>query len=382
MYDFKSFPDRRKTESVKWKVYGKDVLPMWVADMDFLSPQPVIDALKARVEHGIFGYPIVSDELKQVVVERMAERYAWQVTTDDLIIVPGVVSGFNLVCQALTGENESIIMQTPVYPPFLCVPANGGFVGITVDLVQDRGSQFRIDFEAFEAAIKPNTRVFLLCNPHNPVGRVFRRDELERLAEICLRHQLYICSDEIHSDLIYGGYRHTPIASLSDEIGQNAATLIAPSKIFNIAGLECSVILCQNKELRQKIEHARRGLLGGVNIMGLEAAYSAYKFGGEWLDELLGVLQNNRDLLVKFIHESMQGVKMSIPEGTYLAWLDCRELTNVDDPFKFFLNEAKVALNDGREFGKAGEGFLRMNFGCPESMLIEALLRMKLALGK
>ena len=382
MYDFKCFPDRRKTESVKWKVYGNDVLPMWVADMDFLSPQPVIDALKARVEHGIFGYPTVSDDLKQVVVERMAERYTWQVTSEDLIFVPGVVSGFNLVCQALTGENESVIMQTPVYPPFLCVPANGGFEGITVDLVQDRGSQYRIDFEAFEDAIQPNTRVFLLCNPHNPVGRVFRRDELEQLAEICLRHHLIICSDEIHSDLIYGGYRHTPMASLADEIGQNTVTLIAPSKTFNIAGLECSVILCQNKELRQKIEHARRGLLGGVNIMGLEAAYSAYKFGGEWLDELLGALQSNRDLLVKFIYESMPGVKMSIPEGTYLAWLDCRELANIGDPHKFFLNEAKVALNDGREFGKAGEGFLRMNFGCPESMLIEALLRMKLALGK
>jgi cystathionine beta-lyase len=382
MYDFQSFPDRRKTESVKWGIYGKDVLPMWVADMDFVSPQPVIEALKQRVEHGIFGYPMVSDDLKNVVVDRMAERYSWSINTEDLIFVPGVVSGFNLVCQALSGGEGSMVMQTPVYPPFLLAPQNAGIEGITVDLVQSPTGQYSIDFEAFERVIQPDTRVFLLCNPHNPVGRVFRMDELEKLAEICLRHNVYICSDEIHSDLIYGGYRHIPIASLNEEIGRRTVTLIAPSKSFNIAGLECSVIICQNKELREKIECARRGLLGHVNVLGLTAAYSAYKDGGEWLEELLGVLQSNRDLLVRFVHENLKGIKMSIPEGTYLAWLDCRGLTTIGDPYKFFLNEAKVALNDGREFGKAGEGFLRMNFGCPEGMLIEAMLRMKQALQK
>lgn len=380
MYDFKSFPDRRKTESVKWGLYGKDVLPMWVADMDFVSPQPVIDALKQRVEHGIFGYPMISDELKQVVVERMDERYSWKITTDDLIFVPGVVSGFNLVCQALSGGKGSMIMQTPVYPPFLTAPGNAGIDGITVDLVQSGTGQYIIDFDAFERGLRPDTRVFLLCNPHNPVGRVFRKDELEKLAEICLRHNVFICSDEIHSDLIYGGYRHTPIASLGEEISQRTITLIAPSKTFNIAGLECSVIICTSKELREKIESARRGLLGHVNVLGLTAAYSAYKDGSEWLEELLSVLQSNRDLLVRFVHENLKGIKMSIPEGTYLAWLDCRGLKEIDDPFKFFLNKAKVAMNDGREFGRAGEGFLRLNFGCPEGMLIEAMLRMKQAL--
>lgn len=380
MYDFTSFPDRRKTESVKWGLYGKDVLPMWVADMDFVSPQPVVDALKERVEHGIFGYPMISDELKQLVVERMEARYAWKISADDLIFVPGVVSGFNLVCQALSGGAGSMIMQTPVYPPFLAAPRNGGIDGITVDLVQDRTGQYGVDFEAFEKAIRPDTRVFLLCNPHNPVGRVFRKDELEKLAEICLRHNVAICSDEIHSDLIYGGYRHIPIASLNADIEQRAVTLIAPSKTFNIAGLECSVIICRNKEFREKIETARRGLLGHVNVLGLVAATSAYRDGAEWLEELLGVLQSNRDLLVRFVHDNLKGIKMSIPEGTYLAWLDCRGLTSAKDPYKFFLDEAKVAMNDGREFGKAGEGFLRLNFGCPEGMLVEAMLRMKQAL--
>jgi cystathionine beta-lyase len=382
MNDFKNFPDRRQTESVKWGVYGKDVLPMWVADMDFISPQPVIDALKARVEHGIFGYPMVTKELKEIVVARMMERYGWKITVDDLIFIPGVVPGFNLVCQALSSANDSVIMQTPVYPPFLSVPQNAGIEGITVDLVPDRTGQYGIDFDAFEKAIQPNTKVFLLCNPHNPVGRVFRRDELEKLADICLRHKLTVCSDEIHSDLIFSGYRHTPIASLNPEIEQNTVTLIAPSKTFNIAGLECSVAICRNPEIRKKIEAARKGLLGGVNVLGLAAGLSAYKDGGEWLDELLAVLETNRDLLMRFVHENLPGVKMPMPEGTYLAWLDCRGLKLPSDPYHFFLNEAKVALNDGREFGKAGEGFLRMNFGCPESMLIEALLRMKLALQK
>jgi cysteine-S-conjugate beta-lyase len=353
---------------------------MWVADMDFVSPQPVIDALKKRVEHGIFGYPLVSKELKETVVERMASRYQWKISAEDLIFVPGVVPGFNLTCQALSEPGDSILMQTPVYPPFLKAPGYTKAESIEVDLVQDQSGQYRIDFEAFENAIRENTKVFLFCNPHNPVGRVYRKDELEKLAEICLKHHLIICSDEIHSDLVYSGYNHIPIASLGSEIEQNAVTLIAPSKTFNIAGLECSVIICRNPGIRQKLECARRGLLASVNVLGLAAAQSAYQYGGEWLDELLVVLERNRDFLVKFVYENLPGIKMAIPEGTYLAWLDCRELPSVEDPCRFFLEKAKVALNDGREFGSAGKGFLRLNFGCPEAMLAEALLRMKQAL--
>lgn len=382
MGEFSSFPDRRKTESVKWGVYGEDVLPMWVADMDFKSPQPVIDALKQRVEHGIFGYPMVTDEFKEIIAERMMKRYNWQVSTEDLVFIPGVVPGFNLVCQALTAPGDSVIMQTPVYPPFLLVPENAAVAGITVDLVVDKFGQYRIDLEAFEQGIQENTKVFLLCNPHNPVGRVFRRDELEALADICLRHGLTVCSDEIHSDLIFSGYRHIPMASLNKEIGMKTVTLIAPSKTFNIAGLECSVIICKDAETRKKIDTARKGLLGGVNVLGLTAGYAAYKNGDEWLEELLANLERNRDLLMHFVHENLPGIKMSMPEGTYLAWLDCRGLNLAEEPHQFFLKEAKVALNDGREFGKAGVGFLRLNFGCPEGMLIEALLRMKQALQK
>ena len=380
MYDFGQFPDRHKTESVKWGVYGEDVLPMWVADMDFLSPQPVIEALKERAEHGVFGYPMVVKELKEVVAARMAERYGWQVSPQDLIFVPGVVPGFNLTCQAFAQKGDAILMQTPVYPPFLCAPGYANAERLEAELVQGADGQYAIDYAAFEAAIQPNCRVFMLCNPHNPVGRAFRKDELEKLAEICLRHNLVICSDEIHSDLVYSGHRHTPIASLSKEVEQATVTLIAPSKTFNIAGLECSVIVCKNPEYRKALESARRGLLGGVNVMGLTAALSAYRDGDEWLRSLLVVLEKNRDLMVEFIRTRMPEIKMNVPEATYLAWLDCCALQLPEGAYEFFLKKAKVALNDGKEFGQGGQGFVRFNFGCPQSMVEEALQRMEKAL--
>ena len=380
MYDFEHFPDRRSTESVKWGVYPADVLPMWVADMDFRSPEPVIAALKERVDHGVFGYPMVTQELKEAVVSRMFDRYAWIVDPDALIFVPGVVPGFNLVCQTFAGAGDSIIMNTPVYPPFLGAPDYAGAERIEVPLYQDSTGQFKVDFEAFENAILPSTKVFMLCNPHNPVGRVFTRTELSKLAEICLRHHILICSDEIHSDLVFSGHKHLPIASLSDEIDQETITLIAPSKTFNIAGLECSVILCKNPDYRKKLEAGRRGLLGGVNVLGLTAGLAAYREGDPWLKELLVVLKRNRDLLVNTIHESMPEIKVTAPEATYLAWLDCSQLTLPEDPYSFFLYKAKVALNRGNDFGAPGEKFLRFNFGCPQSMVQEALERMEKAL--
>ena len=380
MYDFEHFPERRNTESVKWGVYPQDVLPMWVADMDFVSPQPVIDALMKRVEHGVFGYPMVTRELKNVVVQRMLDRYHWQVDASELIFVPGVVSGFNLICQAFAGSQDSILMNTPVYPPFLDAPVHAGAERIEVPMLQESDGKFLVDFDLFERKIQPNTRVFMLCNPHNPVGRAFTRAELEKMADICLRHHVLICSDEIHSDLIFSGHTHTPVASINEEISQETVTLIAPSKTFNIAGLECSVIICKNEEYRKKIEKARRGILGGVNVLGLTAGLAAYQYGDPWLKELLVVLEANRDLMVNFIKEKMPEIKVFSPEATYLAWFDCRSLNLPEDPYQFFLDRAKVALNKGRDFGIQGEKFLRFNFGCPQTMVIEALERMEKAL--
>lgn len=380
MYDFEHFPDRRNTESVKWRLYGEDVLPMWVADMDFVSPQPVIAALEERVKHGIFGYPMVTDEMKEVVVKRMGERYNWKIDPQDLLFVPGVVSGFNLVCQTFANPGDSIIMQTPVYPPFLEAPEHANARRIEVEMTQAANGRYEIDFDAFEKAILPDTKVFMLCNPHNPVGRVFERTELDKLAEICLRHGMVICSDEIHSDLIFRGQQHIPIASLNDEIAQQTITLIAPSKTFNIAGLEYSMIICQNPEYRKKLEAARRGLIGGVNVLGLTAGISAYRDGEAWLKELLIVLEGNRDLLVRFIKQRLPKIKVYPPEATYLAWLDCRELHIEMDPCEFFMKQARVALNNGKDFGTPGEGFVRFNFGCPTAMVQEALERMEKSL--
>lgn len=373
-------PDRKDGESVKWNVYSGDVLPLWVADMDVRSPQAVIDALQKRVSVGVYGYPLESTELSEAIVQRMDSRYHWKIKTEDVLFVPGVVSAFNLSAQALTTPGNSVIMQTPVYPPFLCAPENAQARGIYVDLLHNPDGTYSIDFDAFERSIETDTCVFMLCNPHNPVGRVFIQSELEKLGEICLRHGVTIVSDEIHSDLIYPGQHHIPMASLSKELERNSITLIAPSKTFNIAGLDCAAILCTDPEMRSKLNAARRGILGHVNIMGLTAALAAYQCGQEWLDALLLELEANRDFLYDFIQQRLPQISMAKPEGTYLAWLDCRRLSLPQDPYHFFLQRAKVALNDGREFGQAGEGFLRLNFGCSIQMLEAALMRMERAL--
>jgi cystathionine beta-lyase len=373
-------PDRRDGESVKWNVYAKDILPMWVADMDVRSPQAVIDALQRRVSTGVFGYPLPSRELIDVIVKRMLDRYQWQIAREDVILVPGVVSGFNLAAQAFTNPGNSLIIQTPVYPPFLCAAENAGARGIQNDLVQQPDGRYIIDFDSFERAIEPDKTAFIMSNPHNPVGRVFTKEELEKLGEICLRHGVTIISDEIHSDLIYPGYLHIPIASISPEFAKNTVTFIAPSKTFNVAGLDCAVMICSDPAKRERLEKARKGLLGHVNLMGQAAALAAYTGGQEWLDQLLVELEENRNLLFDFVNQRLQGISMAKPEGTYLAWLDCRKLSLPTDPYHFFLEQARVAMNDGREFGAAGEGFLRLNFGCSQRMLVEALTRMETAL--
>jgi cystathionine beta-lyase len=379
-YYFDEVIDRRPTESVKWHYYGDGVLPLWVADMDFMSPEPVIRALRERVDHGVYGYGQELKDLRSVVVDWIARHYGWQVQPEWLVFLPGVVVGFNLACHAVTSPGDGVLIQTPVYPPFFEVPKNARLELNQMELTRGPDGYYTIDFDAFEAAITDRTRIFILCNPHNPVGRVFNRDELERMAEICLRHNMVICSDEIHCDLLFSGSRHIPIASLVPEIAERAITLIAPSKTFNIAGLECSVAIVPNRELRQQYKAAYAGLVGHVGFIGYVAALAAYRDGQPWLDELLRYLEANRNFLLDYVATQLPGIRMGKPEGTYLAWLDCREAGIPDKPFDFFLREAKVALNDGEAFGKGGEGFVRLNFGCPRSILVEALDRMKNAL--
>jgi len=378
--NFDRLIDRRHSDSVKWHHYGDDVLPMWVADMDFLSPEPVIRALRERVEHGVFGYGTDLPELRQVSVDRLAGLYGWRVLPQDFIFLPGVITGFNLACRAVTAPGDGMLVQTPIYPPILRVPGNVGLTCDEMELTRQPDGRYTIDFDAFDKTMTDRTRVFILSNPHNPVGRAFQRQELERMAEICLRRNVVICSDEIHCDLLFRGVQHLPIASLDAEIANHTITLIAPSKTFNIAGLQCSVAIIQNADLRKKFKAARVDLVNEVNILGLVAALAAYREGQEWLDELLVYLEANRDLLVQYVSEHMPGIRMGKPEATYLAWLDCRQAGIPGNPHKFFLEQAKVAVNDGVTFGRGGEGFVRLNFGCPRSTLLEALDKMRAAL--
>lgn len=379
-YDFDQVVDRRGTDSLKWHRYGEDVLPLWVADMDFRAPEPVIHALHERVEHGVFGYGTPPPELRQVIVERLQRLYGWRVSPGELIFLPGVVTGFNLVCHAFASPGDGALVQTPVYYPILDAPAGAGLTRDEMALTHRPDGRYEIDFDVFEETITDRTRVFILCNPHNPVGRVFRREELERMAETCLRRDVVICSDEIHCDLVFPAYRHEPIASLSPEIADRTVTLMAPSKTYNIPGLRCSVAIVQNRELRKRLRKTHADLVGEVNVIGYAAALAAYHDGQPWLDEVLRYLEANLDFLLQYVEASLPSITMTRPEGTYLAWLDCREAGTSGNPHRFFLERARVAVSDGAIFGRGGEGFVRLNFGCPRSTLVEALGRMADAL--
>ncbi|MGB4595739.1 MAG: MalY/PatB family protein [Anaerolineaceae bacterium] len=378
--DFDRMFDRRHSDSVKWNVYDENVLPMWVADMDFMSPPAVLEAMHKRVEHGIFGYGIAPESLYAAVIEHQRKKYNWTISKPEISFVPGIVPGFNLAIRAVCKPGDAVIYQTPAYPPFLSAPENGGFRSVHNDMLQQPDGNYVIDFGHFEQQIIENkVKAYILCNPHNPTGRVFTRVELERLAEICLRHNVIICSDEIHCDIVYEGHHHMPIASLSPEVSAITLTFMAPSKTFNIAGLYASVAVIQEKELFQKFCKVREGVIGGPDVLALTAAEAAYRSGGSWLEECLAYLTINRDWLVENIPTLLPGVKVAKPEATFLAWLDCRE-SGLSDPQKFFLENAKVGLNDGDTFGAAGHGFVRFNFGTQKALVVEAVQRMADAL--
>jgi cystathionine beta-lyase len=381
-YNFDQSPVRRGTDSLKWHRYG-DALPLWVADMDFVSPEPVLAALHQRVAHGVFGYGAPPDELTQAICERMADLYGWAVTPEQIVYLPGLVCGLNVACRAVSEPGDAVLVQTPVYPPFLSAPPNQDRRLIAAELTaESRGGLLYYSFDdvAFEAAISSRTRLFILCHPHNPVGRTFDTEELQRLAAMCERHELAICSDEIHCDLLLDRRQHVPLATLAPEIARRCITLMAPSKTFNIAGLGASFAIIQNPELRRQFKQAMRGIVPDANILGLNAALAAYRHGGDWLQELLVYLAANRNYVVDYVKRYLPGVRATNPEATYLAWLDCRDAGLPGNPHDFFLNKARVALNDGATFGPGGAGFVRLNFGCPRALLVEGLERMRTAL--
>ncbi len=381
--DFDRVIDRRHTDSAKWNRYPEDVLPLWVADMDFTAPEPVIRALRDYVERGLFGYALAApQELREVIVARLERLYGWRVAPDALVFPAGVVVGYDQACHALLGPTDGLLIQTPVYPPFLSAAKWAGAQSQEMELTRQADGYYVVDLDRFEAAITDRTRAFLLCNPHNPVGRVFTPAELTAMAEICLRHDITIISDEIHCDLIYSGYRHTPIASLAPEIEARTITVMAPSKTYNIPGLGCAVAIIPNRELRMRYLEAHKGLASHVNNLGYVGALAAYRDGQPWLEACLRYLEANRDFVYRYVAAHLPGISVSPMEGTYLAWLDCRQAGLPADtpPGKFFLEQAKVALNEGATFGKGGEGFVRLNFGCPRAILEQALDRMREAL--
>ena len=372
-FDFDQLIDRTQSSSEKWQKYaGTEILPLWVADTDFRSPPCVIEALPHRIDHGVFGYTDTPESLNRVFVERMQRLYQWQLQSEQLIWLPGLVCGLNLAVRAYCDENGVAMTATPIYPPFKSAPRLSNREVITLPMHQ-AGEHQIIDFEALEKTITKQTQLLLFCNPHNPGGAVYRRAELEQLAEIVVRHDLIICSDEIHCDLILEpDHHHTPIASLGPEIAARTITLMAPSKTWNIAGLGCSVAVIENTELRKRFARTRKGIVPGVNLLGFTAAEAAYRNGDEWNRQQLQYLRANRDYLLEQIN-NIPGLSMPACEATYLAWIDASGL-KLRSPHKFF-EEAGVGLSDGSDFGDPQS--VRLNFGCPRSRLEEAVRRMR-----
>ncbi|MGD8471018.1 MAG: PatB family C-S lyase [Desulfobacterales bacterium] len=377
-FDFSMPVDRRDTASMKWDKYrGKDVIPLWVADMDFCSPPAVIEALHQRIAHGVFGYSLPPESLNTTVVKMLESDYGWAIEPQWLVWLPGLVTGLNVACRAVGQDNDSVMTAVPVYPPFLTAPANSRRHLVKVPLQgEDYGWTF--DFDRLEKAITADTRLFLLCNPHNPVGRIFTHEELNKLAMICEKHDIIICSDEIHCGLLLDEDKtHLPTATLGQEVAQRTITLMSPSKTFNLPGLGCAFAVISNEKLRRQFIKAASGIVPLVNALGFVAAEAVYRDCAGWHTELLKYLRGNRDTVAHAV-EKMPLLSMTPPEATYLAWIDIRS-ADLPDAVRFF-EDAGVGLQDGVEFD--GPGFMRLNFGCQRALLEEALDRMKSAIGK
>lgn len=373
-FNFDEGIDRRHSDCKKWHKFAEDVLPMWVADMDFRSPDCIIDALHQRVSHGVFGYGDIPHRLIDTVVERMATRYQWQIKPEWVVVLPGIVTGLNLSVRAFTAPEEASITPTPIYPPFKKSAVLAGRPQLHAPLRLD-AERWVMDLSSLSPQLTGKEKLLMLCNPQNPGGTVYRREELEQQLAFAQRHDMVVCSDEIHCDLLLEpGVRHIPFATLSEDAEQRCITLISPSKTFNIAGLGASIAIIANPELRRRFNKTREGIVPSVDILALTAATAAWRDGEPWLEALLPYLRRNRDRLVESVN-GMKGLTMTSPEGTYLGWIDASGL-GVDNPALFF-QQAGLGFSPGSEF--SGAGFVRVNFGCPSFMLEEAIKRMTAA---
>ena len=369
-FDFDREVDRTRTASLKWEKYGnRDIMPLWVADTDFLSPPAVREALHERVDHGVFGYTLPPRAFVDEILGYLEGRFHWEVDPEWIVWLPGLVSGISVACRACAQPGESVLTSTPIYPPFLTCPVAMERELQTALLTQVDG-RWTYDWDAFEAAIDASTRLYLFCSPHNPCGRIWESHELERMAAICARHDLVICSDEIHCALLLDDRIHRPTATLSNEIAARTVTLMAPSKTYNIAGLGCSYAIIPDAGLRRRYQRAAAMIVPHVNALGFTAGLAAYRDGGPWLEAQLQYLREGRDLIETTI-AGIDGVSVAHVEGTYLAFLDCREL-GIEHPARYF-EEFGLGFQAGRDFGLPG--FVRWNFGTTHARLKEALER-------
>lgn len=388
-YNFDEFVDRRGTYCVKYdamaSVIGRDVaedvIPMWVADMDFKSPQCIVDALKKRLEHEVFGYTIKPDLFFESIVEWVKKRHQWDIQKDWISFCPGVVSGLTIAIEQFTKPGDKVIVQPPVYFPFFSSVENIGRK-IVYNQLKIEDGKYKFNIEDLKNKIDADTKILILSNPHNPVGRVWTRDELLEISNICNENNVLVISDEIHADVVYAPAKHIPYASISKEAAQNSITVMSHSKTFNVAGLSTSFVITENKELLNqynKISATYHLNLG--NLFGTEALIAAYKEGEEWVDELLQYLKGNIDYVTTFIEQNIPNLKVVVPEATFLMWIDCSSLgMNSKELNDFFLNKVKVAVNEGSIFGLGGEGFIRLNIGCPRNTVVKALNQLKQAI--
>jgi cystathionine beta-lyase len=377
-YNFDTCPDRTGYGSLKWDKYkGRAILPLWVADMDFTTAPEIIAALQQRLDHRIFGYTIPHEAPVNAVLNYLERQHGYNAKAHWLNFLPGLVPAINLCCHAFLTADESVMTATPVYPPFLGAPDYANRELIKVPLCLDGDNKWTLDFDAMEAAVKPNTKLFILCSPHNPVGRVYSKAELTRLGDFCEKHDLILISDEIHCDLIFDdNAKHIVTATLSKSLAARTVTLMAPSKTYNLPGLACAFAVIEDSKLRHQFQKTIRGIITEVNCFGYAGCTAAYNHGEPWRQELLAYLRGNYELIYKFIKEQIPGITFRPMESTYLAWFDVTQL-ELENPVQFFEDHG-VGLSDGTPFD--GIQHVRLNFGCPRSRLIEGLEKMASAL--
>lgn len=383
MEEFQIIHNRKNTDSFKWdgvkKVFQteEDILPMWVADMDFKAPKEVNDALIERAKHGIYGYTMISDRVRNQIVNWVQQKHNWKIDENWLSFSPGVITSLYVAIQSFTEQNDKILLQTPVYTPFFHIIQNSGRQVIENPLKLN-GEKYEIDFADFEEKLQQGVKAFILCSPHNPVGRVWTKEELTEMGRLCLKYDVLILADEIHADLVFKQYNHIPIASLTEELSNQTITCMSPTKTFNLAGLQASYIITKDKEKRATLNRtlAQQGF-SMLNTMGIVAMEAAYKHGLPWLENLMNVIEDNKNYVRTRLHEETNGLLYTVDsEGTYLLWIDCHRL-GLDDTAlqKFMIEKAKVGLNPGSAYGKDGEKFMRLNIACPKATLEEGINR-------